>query len=182
MKRRVIVLGVVVLLAVAAAACGGDGNGLGEPSPAGGSTAAIEVTSAAFAAGGAIPVGYSCDGGNTPLPIAWRGVPGAARSIVIVFDDPDARGYVHWLLWLPPDASDTSRAAAGGARAGRNSAGSDGYAGPCPPKGSEHHYRIRVFAVDTPLDLAAGATVTEVQNAINGHVIAAGQLAGTFRR
>ena len=110
----------------------------------------IDVTSPAFVTGGAIPSRFTCRGQDISPPLRISGVPRAARELDLLMRDPDAPGgnFVHWqLTGISPS---TTRLAAGEnpprAKAGRNSFGSVGYRGPCPPRGSKHHYVITVTA------------------------------------
>jgi Raf kinase inhibitor-like YbhB/YbcL family protein len=57
-----------------------------------------------------------------------------------------------------------------------------GYFGPCPPKGSPHHYRFILYALDKSLDLAAGASKDQVLEAMQGHILAQSQLVGLYQR
>jgi Raf kinase inhibitor-like YbhB/YbcL family protein len=151
----------------------------------------LVLTSAAFAPQGAIPRHYTCDGDNVSPPLAWFGAPKGTVAYALVMDDPDApRGtFVHWLLYdLPasvdslPEAVPTGERLESGALQGRNSAGRLGYTGPCPPRGPPHRYRFTLYAVDSPLGLAPGASLEELQRAMSGHVLAWGQLVGTYGR
>lgn len=178
------------LLAFAAAllfvACGGDDDGDGAAT---GAPDTMEVTSTAFQAGGAIPEEYSCDGENHSPPLAWTGRPEGTVSQVIIMDDPDAGGYVHWVLFdLEPGLSGLERVGqtemlpGGGGTQGKNSTGDFGYAGPCPPRGETHTYVFRVYALDTTLDYESGASLDQVEAGMEGHVLAFGELTGTFGR
>ena len=186
----------VVPLAMLAPACGGDsdnddgGPPAGEGSPPA-EVAVLDVTSPAFADGGLIPAKYSCDGDDVPFPLDWSGEPGTTQSYVLIFDDPDAPGddpYVHWLMYdIPPiisgfeSVSRDSRLPNGAAQ-GENSRGDIGYAGPCPPEGQTHTYVMTVYALDAALGLAPGASRDDVEAAIEGHVVGAGELRGKFGR
>jgi Raf kinase inhibitor-like YbhB/YbcL family protein len=66
---------------------------------------------------------------------------------------------------------------------GRTSRGSVGYFGPKPPVGDPpHHYHFQVFALDAKLDVPAGADRDQLLAAMQGHVLAAGELVGTYRQ
>ena len=65
-----------------------------DPAPSAAS-AAFTLTSTAFTEGGAIPTEFSCDGANVSPPLSWAGVPAGSAALVLVVDDPDARGFVH---------------------------------------------------------------------------------------
>lgn len=152
----------------------------------------IEVKSTAFQNEAMIPKLYTCDGKDISPPLSWGVVPAEVRSIVLIMDDPDApRGtWVHWVLFdIPADtkglAENVPRTPSlpNGARHGSNSWGSKkiGYGGPCPPSGT-HRYYFKIYALDTKLDLKPGTTADQVQKAMEGHVIAEGQLMGRYKR
>ena len=149
--------------------------------------ASIGVSSQAFSSGGSIPARYTCDGADLSPPLSWTGVPDGSQSLALTVIDPDAPGkpFVHWVIFnLPPASSDLSEGAAppGGSVQGRNDFGSNGYRGPCPPPGSRHHYHFKVYALDTMTSLAEGASNSTFQDAIKGHVLATGEIVGTFKR
>ncbi|GBD14420.1 Putative lipoprotein LppC [bacterium HR25] len=178
----------VVAVALAALGCGGGGHST-SPSPE--ASPSLTVSSGAFAPMGAIPVRYTCDGDNVSPPLAWSGAPGGTASFALVMDDPDApRGtFVHWVLYnLPagvqslPEGVPTVERLESGALQGRNSAGRLGYTGPCPPRGPAHRYRFSVYALDATLPLAPGVSQSELEKAMAGHILARGQLVGTYSR
>ena len=178
----------VVAVALAALGCGGGGR---SASPFPKASLSLTVSSDAFAPMGAIPVRYTCDGDNVSPPLAWSGAPGGTASFALVMDDPDApRGtFVHWVLYnLPagiqslPEGVLTVERLESGALQGGNSAGRLGYTGPCPPRGPAHRYRFSVYALDTTLPLAPGVSQSELEKAMAGHVLARGQLVGTYGR
>ncbi len=150
---------------------------------------ALTVLSAAFLAGAAIPRAHAYGGGSPPL--SWSAVPAGTKSIAILCDDPDAPAgdWVHWVLFnLPPD---TRKLDAGvpkaarwpnGAVQGTNDFGDTGYDGPSPPPGRPHRYFFKVYALDTTLALDSRAQKKDVLRAMKGHVLAEGQLMGTYRR
>jgi len=172
------------IVLVLCAACRSAGGG---PSPPpGAAVASIAVTSTAFRSGGAIPVDSTCDGANRSPQLTFSAPPEAARSLVVVADDPDAPGgtFTHWIAYdLRPDVVTLPEAAdpaAFGGASGTNDFQRPGYAGPCPPKGELHHYDFRVFVLDARLGLAPGATRAEIDAAMSRHVLAQGVLSGTF--
>jgi Raf kinase inhibitor-like YbhB/YbcL family protein len=149
-----------------------------------GGAGALQVTSAAFEAGGEIPQKYTCDGDNVSPPLSWSGVPEGSESLALIADDPDAPGrtFAHWVLYsLPPDQTSLDEGADAGVP-GVNGAGRQGYTGPCPPSGSPHRYFFKIYALDTSLDLNPGANKAELEDAMNGHVLAQGELVGTYER
>jgi len=126
--------------------------------------------------------------------IAWSAVKGA-KSFAVIMEDPDAKPitpFVHWLAWNIP--ADHRHLAEGlqeqprlldplGTLQGRTSRGSVGYFGPRPPVGDPpHRYHFQVFALDTMLDVPFGAERDELLAAMQGHVLAAGELVGTYQQ
>jgi Raf kinase inhibitor-like YbhB/YbcL family protein len=155
------------------------------PPPAG--SPALTVTSAAFTEGAGIPKQYSCDGpgqGISP-PLKWTGAPAQTSSFVLIVDDPDAPSgtFTHWVAFdIPPTLTEIPEGAKNVGKAGRNSAGRNGFISPCPPSGT-HRYIFTVYAVDLPsLNLNEGASRDEVTNAINGHILVEGRLMGRYSR
>jgi len=145
----------------------------------------IQITSTAFAEGGKIPCVYTCDDQNVSPKLTWTGVPTNTVSLAIIMDDPDAPSgtWVHWVLYnLPPDTTSLEQGKAGIGTDGKNDFNRTGYGGPCPPRGSNHRYFIKLYALDTRLDLKPGATKAQVESAMRGHVLAQGQLMGRYGR
>lgn len=157
------------------------------PQTTGGS---IKLTSTAFKEGEPVPRQYTCDGVNVSPSLEWSGVPKSAKTLVIFADDPDAPAgtWVHWVLYNLPAGNigmvenlpATDELKAGGFQ-GKNDFGKIGYGGPCPPSGT-HRYFFKIYALDSELPLEAGATKAEVEKAMEGHVVAQGQLMGTYRK
>ncbi len=144
----------------------------------------LQVTSSAFQHGAMIPRTYTCDGSDISPPLSWSGVPAGAKSIALIMDDPDApRGtWVHWVLFnIPPDTTGLAEGTEGGAQQGSNSWGRTGYGGPCPPGGT-HRYYFKVYALDILLTLETGVTKAQLLKAMDGHVLAEGQLMGRYSR
>lgn len=151
--------------------------------------AALHLRSPSFS--GTIPERFaSCSGqaGNSPA-LVWAAPPAGTRSFTLIVTDPDAPfgTFVHWLLWnLPPDMRSlpegvpTQPQLPSGARQGRNGFGKLGYAGPCPPGRSTHRYVFDLYALDTTLTLPPGAGKKALLDALQGHILAAGQLIGRY--
>jgi Raf kinase inhibitor-like YbhB/YbcL family protein len=145
----------------------------------------MRLTSSAFADGGDIPSKYSCDGEDVSPPLAWDGVPADATALVLIVDDPDARGFVHWVAFdIPTTTSELPEGASASdpsLRQGTNSFGKAAWGGPCPPSGT-HHYRFRLLAVRQPLGLAGSQSATDVLAATKDQVVAETTLTGVFHR
>ena len=158
--------------------------------PAGGAKMEITVTSSAFQEGEMIPRKYTCDGANVSPPVAWTGVPDGAKSIALISDDPDAPvgTWVHWVLYnLPLDSTGLAEGIKpvekldNGARHGLNDFRKFGYGGPCPPGGT-HRYYFKVYALNAVLELKPNATKADLVKAMEGKMLAQGQLIGKFTR
>ena len=83
---------------------------------------------------------------------------------------------------LAPKAGDATSLPDGGPHGlptGHNGAGYNTYFGPHPPSGT-HHYHFHIYALDAPLSLRGGASFDALMAAIQGHVLAEGDLVGTF--
>lgn len=154
-------------------------------------TSRLVLSSAAFIESSPVPARHTCDGDDVSPPLAWTGVPVGTRSFALVCDDPDApRGtWVHWVMWnLPADAIALGEGVArapelpSGARQGLNGGGQVGYAGPCPPPGGPHRYFFRLYALDTVLNLAPDADRSDLEAAMEGHVLADAETMGTYER
>lgn len=150
----------------------------------------LTLTSSAFTHGGAIPSVYTCEGDDLSPPLAWTDPPAGTTSVALISDDPDAPmgTWVHWVLYnlaptarrlapgFPPDGEVKD-----GARQGMTDFGRTGYGGPCPPSGT-HRYFFKLYALDTVLDLKPGATKAQLEAAMAGHILAQGELMGTYRK
>ena len=150
----------------------------------------IKVTSSAFEEGGMIPSRYTCDGENVSPPLNWEQVPEATRTVALICDDPDAPmgTFVHWVLFnLPADTTELpedfpdDETLPNGARQGISDFGKTGYGGPCPPSGT-HRYYFKVYALDTKLDVVSIMDKPTLLEAMEGHILAQGQIVGKYKR
>lgn len=151
----------------------------------------MQLTSSAFQQGAGIPRQFTCDGANRSPELSWRDAPAQTRSFVLIMHDPDAPragGFTHWVLYnipanvgaVEPNVPPQGRIAGIGVQ-GKNDSGKIGYTGPCPPSGT-HRYFLRLYALDTELNLQPGASHQEVEDAIRGHVLEQAELMGTYAR
>ncbi|MFN8287685.1 MAG: YbhB/YbcL family Raf kinase inhibitor-like protein [Chitinophagales bacterium] len=141
----------------------------------------LTVSSPAFKSNDYIPDKYSCHGENTSPELNIVGIPKDAKCLALIVDDPDAPHgtFDHWVLWNIPVAQTIAANSQPGV-AGKNGAGQNAYTGPCPPGGT-HHYHFKVYALDTMLDVKAGADKKTVEDAMKGHILAEGELVGLFK-
>jgi len=150
----------------------------------------IKITSSAFQDGGLIPAKYTCDGADVSPPLQWDTVPEGTKSIALICDDPDAPmgTFVHWVIFgLPAETRQLAekvpadKTLPSGARQGTSDFGRVGYGGPCPPSGT-HRYFFKIYALDTKVDLPAGARKSDLLKAMQGHILSQGQLIGKYKR
>jgi Raf kinase inhibitor-like YbhB/YbcL family protein len=151
----------------------------------------MQLTSSAFAAGGAIPKKHTGEGADVSPALAWTGAPEATRAFAVVCHDPDAPlvakngtyGFVHWVAYNIP-ASVTSLAEGVDAHtAGKNDFGKTGYGGPMPPNGhGTHHYYFWVLALKSDEKLPAGLTLWQLLERIEPVTIGMNRLVGTYQR
>ncbi len=151
---------------------------------------AFELTSTAFANSDPIPMKYTCDDQDISPPLQWQDPPEGTRSFALICDDPDAPvgTWVHWVLYnLPgstlslPEAILSDADLPDGGRHGQNSWGRSDYGGPCPPGGT-HRYFFKLYALDTELELVAGASKEELLHVMEGHVLAEAETMGVYSR
>lgn len=149
------------------------------------SLGSIQVASSAFAFGEMIPARYTCDGENLSPPLVWSGIPQDAKSVALIMDDPDAPAgtWVHWVLYdIPPKLEGLDEGSGETGVDGVNSWNNTGYGGPCPPPGNPHRYYFKLYALDTELYLQAGTPKADIEKAMQGHILAEGQLMGKYGR
>lgn len=145
----------------------------------------MELSSSVFKAGSVIPALYTCDGRNISPPLTFEFVSQRTQSLVLIVDDPDASGgtWLHWTVWdIQPTVKEiAANSVPLGAREGVTSFGTTGYGGPCPPRGV-HHYFFKLYALDVALSLKKGASISELEAAMSGHVIDQAELVGVYER
>lgn len=175
-----------ILLAVLvfALGCTSEGGGNVEKS--------LEIGSV-FHEGEFIPKEYTCEGDDTNPPVYIAKIPDEAKSLVIIVDDPDAPGgtFTHWIAWNIPPLGEVPAWIPKKAETkepihivqGKNDFGKIGYNGPCPPRGhGVHHYHFKVYALDRELHLKPGSSRKDLEKAMEGHVIAWGEIVGLYER
>jgi Raf kinase inhibitor-like YbhB/YbcL family protein len=154
--------------------------------------ATLKVTSAAFRNGEAIPERYTGDDDDISPPLEWSGAPDGTQSFAVICDDPDApkaTPFVHWVIYnIPGDVTQLQQAfpfqrieSDNGTDQGKNDFGLIGYNGPRPPSGT-HRYYFKVYALDTALTRRDQMTKPMLELDMQGHILAAGQLMGTYTK
>jgi len=147
----------------------------------------ISVHSVAFEPNGALPISCTSDGVGAPPALSWASLPEATKSLVVLAEDPDApllEPFAHWLVYgIPSSALDVDAQTQHDYRLGNNGKSERGFAPAAPPAGhGAHRYHFQVFALDQPLELAEGAERQALLDAMRGHVLAWGEIVGTYER
>jgi len=151
----------------------------------------ISLSSTAFKDGERIPAKYSCEGQDISPPLEWGEPPPGTRAFALIMDDLDAPMgvFTHWVIFnIAADsrklveAIPTQGQLPDGALQGKNDFGRTGYGGPCPPSGSPHRYQFTLYALNQTLDLKAGISKEQLLSAMQGHILAQGQLTGKYQR
>ena len=141
----------------------------------------LQLTTPAFSDGDEIPRECGYKNGNEAPPLAINGIPEGTKSLTLIMDDPDAMGavgkvWVHWILWtIDPTATESLQ----DATEGMTDFGEVGYGGPAPPD-KRHTYVFKLYALDCELDLPNESTKTDLEKAMEGHIIEQATLTGTY--
>jgi Raf kinase inhibitor-like YbhB/YbcL family protein len=188
-----------IALVLLAAACASDGRTLRPPVagasapplatttiPAQGGTVAspLALSSPAFTSDSPIPIQFTCDGANGSPPLTWGSVPEGTVELVITVVDPDAQGFVHWVL-AGVDPTVQALGAGGipeGAVQAQNGAGSVGWTGPCPPKGAPHHYVFTLYALTSTSGITNGLPGADALAALAKLKAKTATVTGTYQR
>jgi Raf kinase inhibitor-like YbhB/YbcL family protein len=201
---RAVAVGATVLAVLALlAGCGTSGRTLRDPKPGatapprkGASTtttvapaiaaptgSGLGISSTAWAPGGQIPIGYTCDGQQVSPPLTITGAPTGTVELVLVVTDQDLPGFVHWVVaGIPPETPSFPQGALPpGAVEVPNSGGGATWVGPCPPSGATHVYDFTVYSLDVPSGLGAASTQADVDAVVAGAVTTAA-MTGTYLR
>ncbi|MFH1067783.1 MAG: YbhB/YbcL family Raf kinase inhibitor-like protein [bacterium] len=145
----------------------------------------MKLSSPSFADGQPLPQTCAYRDKNLSPELTIEGVSADAQSLVLIVDDPDASvgTWNHWLVWNI--APDTKKIAAGetpaNAVTGKNDFGNARYDGPAPPSGT-HRYMFKLYALNKRLDLKAGATRRQLDQALQDCVIDQTALMGSYKK
>jgi Raf kinase inhibitor-like YbhB/YbcL family protein len=145
-------------------------------------TKELYITSPAFENNGFVPSKYTCDGADVNPPLKIKDIPKGTESLVLIVDDPDAPmgTWDHWIVWnIPPTVAIDEDSVPG--IEGMNDFKKHSYGGPCPPSGT-HRYFFKVYALDTSLHLDSNARKEDVERAMEGHILAEGEMVGRYSR
>lgn len=181
----------VACATVLAACASGDGRTMKPPRPDQGESVAPATTlppvfavTGGWAEGAAIDVRHTCDGLNVSPAVSWWSAPEGTAAFAVVLQDNDAPEYLHWVVTdIDPAVSALDEAALpDGAVAAENSAGRDGYVGPCPPTGQSHTYTLTVYALSEPLGIDPSRPAADVLTAVEAAQIDSTATTFTYAR
>lgn len=149
----------------------------------------MKLTSPAFEHEGKIPSKHTCDGENANPALTISDVPAGAKSLVLIMDDPDVPKHLradgmwdHWVVFdIPADLSEVQEGEEPAGTHGIGTSGNLEYNGPCPPD-REHRYFFKLYALDTELGLPEKSTKSQVESAMEGHVLETSELMGRYER
>jgi len=145
------------------------------------------LRSAAFTDGEALDPSFTADEDDAVAPpLEWSAPPAGTVELALIVEDPDApmpEPFCHWLVWgLAPQKGQLLEGETP-PRVGKNSFGNSEWLLPDPPTGhGAHDYVFQLFALDRPLTLMPGASRSDLMGEIEGHVLAAAVLTGTYAR
>jgi Raf kinase inhibitor-like YbhB/YbcL family protein len=138
----------------------------------------MTVTSPEFGQGVPVPHQYTCHGAGESPPLDWSGAPAGTKALALVMDDAGApiSPYIYWIVFnISPATPDIQAGRLPlGAQVAANSKGTVGYSPPCPAH--SHQYRFTIYALNAPLHLKGGASLTAAWSAIAQHALARGRL------
>jgi len=178
MKARTMITIALLTICVAPAAVGTARKG-------GGKMEELKIASPAFADRGNIPAKYTCDGSDVNPPLTIQNVPAGTKSLALIMDDPDAPSgmWVHWLVWNinPATREIAENTVSRESISGKNDWHRNSYGGPCPPSGT-HRYFIKLYALDATLALSGASTKSDLEKAMEGHILAEAQLLGLYKK
>ena len=124
---------------------------------------------------------------NLSPALSWSNVPPDTQSLALVCVDTDA-DFVHWVIHnIPatatglPEGVPSDAELEDGSLQGTSDYGELGYGGPCPPPGETHTYVFTLYALDTMLDVPAGADADAVLQAAQAYILAEATVAGSYQ-
>lgn len=161
-----------------------------QPVQSTGPSGVLTISVDSLSPGSVLPDVYTCKGVSKSPEVSWSNIPAAAKSLVLILDDPDAPGgtFTHWLVYnIPPRSGGLAegqlnvKVLSNDAQHGEGSTGLRGYFPPCPPVGSQHRYIFHLYAADINLPLPT-ADRAAIDQALNGHILAKTEFTTTYKR
>ena len=142
----------------------------------------LKITCPSFKEDNYIPSKYTCDGDDINPQLIIKNLPEDVEVLALIVDDPDAPGktWVHWVVWNIKPCETIEENSVPGVE-GINDFQKHSYGGPCPPSGV-HRYFFKVYALDVRLSMDNNSRKKDVEKAMEGHILAKGELIGLYER
>ena len=140
----------------------------------------MKLTSPNFKNNELIPKKFTCEGDDINPTLVIEDIPAGTKSLALIVDDPDARGWVHWVVYDIPVVTRIEENSIPGTQ-GMNDFGKKDYGGPCPPSGT-HRYFFKIYALDKELGLGGRVDKAALENAMKGHIVDKAELIGLYKR
>ncbi len=149
----------------------------------------IHLSSPEFGDWAMMPKRFTQEGENLSPPLRWENLPDGVAELALVVQDPDAPlpdPVTHLIAYgIDPEGDiEPGGLNRGGLYAlGKGSFGRIGYAGPRPIRShGRHRYVFQLFALDAALGLDGTPDLKTLMAAMDGHVLARGELTGWYER
>lgn len=144
----------------------------------------FSLASPAFAPNSEIPAEHSCDGTGTSPPFTWGNVPDGTVELVLLITDPDASGFIHWMVTgIDPSTTELlGSAVPPGAIVLSSSDGQPAYVPLCPPPGPAHTYEFTLYALTSPSGLTPAADTRAASAQVATSAAQTAVLTGTYAR
>ncbi|MCM8781826.1 MAG: YbhB/YbcL family Raf kinase inhibitor-like protein [Candidatus Omnitrophica bacterium] len=142
----------------------------------------MKISSPDFENNGFIPKKFTCQGKDVNPSLIIENIPAGTKCLALIVDDPDAPmgTWVHWVVYDIPVISKIEENSIPG-KQGINDFRRKNYGGPCPPSGT-HRYFFKIYALDAILGLKEGVTKTDLEKAMQGHILDKAELIGLYKK
>lgn len=145
--------------------------------------APLYIISPDFANEGTMPRRCTCDGEDVHPTLIVNGIPSETKSLVLLVEDGEdmLEPLTGWLVWnIPPSETILANTLEG--LTGAKAVLKEEYQGPCPESGKSQRYSFKVYALEDMLPLEADADKDAVLAAMEGKILASGELTGIYSR
>ena len=136
---------------------------------------------------GKFHIDHTGRGADRSPELVLEGLSPEAVTLAVTLEDLShpIKNFTHWVIWnLPaadriPGAIPAGKTVPGGGVQGV-AYGLHRYAGPKPPRRTQHTYRFTVYALDCTLDLSPASRKKVFLRAAEGHILQIGSISGEF--
>lgn len=137
--------------------------------------------------GGRFPLDNTGKGEDISPEIRLKNLSGEAVTLAVTLEDIShpIKNFTHWVIWDLPAKDVTEKCISRGGRLSDGSVqglgyGMHRYAGPKPPKGKTHSYKLTVYSLDCCLELSPMNTKSAFLKKAKGHILQIGSITGDF--